>query len=217
MNKKQTIDHDELNVADPRRRRTLFAIAGLLGTGSALQFVGRNQVIDQAHAYQERNKSLSAAGFFDKDQRLLVKAMCDVVIPKSDTPSASDVDTHGLIDAVLMNCYGAQDQAAISKLLRSVNNQAQERYSADFIDLSDSQRLALLHDFDSPNSGSSSDAINLDAAQSFRFFKVLVVLGYVTSEAGATQHLNYVPIPNGFEADVPLSEEPTARSSIYYY
>lgn len=67
------------------------------------------------------------------------------------------------------------------------------------MDSSPDQRKALLTDIDKEAKEYAKTAKGDDPKHYFRMMKELTLLGYFTSEPGATQALRYVPVPGKYE------------------
>lgn len=194
------------------RRQAIFALAGgtvalLAGCSSESKF---SEVAEQYTARESQH--LAASGeLFDNAQMKQLSIVCDLIIPRTETASASDVDTHGFIDNQLLHCYAPEQQNAIKSLLSEFDSLAQSAHKKNFIELEQEQQTALVLSIDSP---ADSATLKEETAEAYALLKFLTVYGYVTSEEGATQHLSYVVLPqNGFEVDVPVAQAGKSRSS----
>ncbi len=130
-----------------------------------------------------------------------LSVVCQQVIPRTDTPGAADVDTHGFIDNQLKHCHTAAQQQTARHVLEQIDRQASVSHSQRYVECSAAKQLALLDDLEGPRNGfAQADR------QAFKFLKQLIVLGYFTSEVGASEVLRFDPYPGGFKGQVPFSE-----------
>jgi len=198
------------------RRDVLTALTGLAGASLiASTWSSKELFIEAAHAYESTDNKQAAGRVLNSDQMATLRMVCDLVIPRTDTASAADVDTHGFIDNQLKHCYGEQEQTAIATLLTTIDKLALKHHGTTLAALTFEQAIEVVAKFDTP---SKDSPINTALTDSFKFLKWLVVLGYVTSEEGATKHLQYIFLPpNGFEADLSLSQTGRAPSAVYFY
>ena len=129
---------------------------------------------------------------------VLLRDICALVIPKTGTAGAAEVDTHGFIDSQLYHCYPLEDQQKVSAVLSKINQIALQRYKQHFSGTTNAQQLELLTDLEKPANGFDGT----DKSQ-FKFLKGQIVFGYYTSEVGASQELEYLVVPGPFKGSIP--------------
>jgi hypothetical protein len=118
--------------------------------------------------------------------------MVDVVIPPTDTPGARDALVHVFVDLYLRDCAPKAQQEAFLKGL--------DEAGRGFLDASKADRLARLARLER-----ESLAKNEPPEQSFvRTLKSITLLGYFTSEPGATRAAEYEQSPGPFEGCLDL-------------
>lgn len=125
-------------------------------------------------------------------QEALLAEVADVIIPTTGTPGAKAVGAEKFIVRVMRDCYAIDDQKKFYDGLAKVDALAKETYSKDFAALDATQK---------------NDIIKKTTVSDKPFFlqmKGLTVTGYFTSEIGATQALDYLPIPGRFEGSWPM-------------
>jgi len=142
--------------------------------------------------------------FFTHDQARLVSAVAEIIIPKTDTPGAIDVGVPRFIDQLLKECYKKEDQDRYLKGLIEFDDAAKKAYGDSFIDLEPAQQaehVKKIHDvaLDAKKSGVKEQTFILVT-------KELTIVGFFTSEPGATQVLQYNPVPGAYHGCVPLAE-----------
>ena len=144
--------------------------------------------------------------FLSQDQGILITEVAEIIIPKTDTPGAKDVGVPGFIDLMLKDVYSKEDQDRYLEGLKAFEDAAKKEYGDSFIDLSSEQRTAFVkkvHD-------AAVEAENATTPAPERPFilmtKELTMLGFFTSEPGATQVLQYVAVPGAYKGCIPLSE-----------
>jgi gluconate 2-dehydrogenase gamma chain len=139
--------------------------------------------------------------FLSTDQGALVSQLSEIIIPKTDTPGAKEVGVPGFIDQMVNECFTKDDQDKFLSGLKSFDDAAKKEHGDTFIDLDPEQQAGFvkkLHDA----------AVNSeDEERPFILtMKELTMLGFFTSEVGATQVLQYNPVPGSYNGCVPLSE-----------
>jgi len=187
------------------RRNFLKGISTLLG-GAAIGSMLTSNAISVAMAYVPSSDSILSDGkVFKKAQLMLLKQICAIVIPKTETLGAAEVDTHGFIDNQLFHCHTQQEQEKTLEILNLIDYVAEEALSVVFIKLSADQQFQLLTELDL-----GEKRFDQTQRQSFKVLKQFICFGYYTSEVGATQELRYDAVPGGFKGSIPYkSSDPT--------
>ena len=184
---------------DPRRRQLLKSLAVLLGAGTAAQLAGGN-ALSAALAFSPRADLAAPGRLFNAEQMAALRTICDLVIPATDIPGAADMDTHGFIDSQLLDVHPKANQDRALQVLTDLDTAALKADGKDWNALPADRQLALLDALD-------RGLAPFDQTQrgDFKFLKGLVVFGYFTSEAGATQALVFDPVPGGFTGSIPYA------------
>jgi hypothetical protein len=180
------------------RRSFLKNITSMFG-GAAIGSMLSGNAISVAMAYVPSSDNIITDGFlFNKAELILLKQICAIVIPKTDTLGAAEVDTHGFIDNQLFHCHTKPEQEKAQAVLSLINHTAAESGTTPFIKLSADQQFQLLTELDR-----GELRFNQTQRLAFKELKQLICFGYYTSEVGATQELRYDPIPGGFKGSIP--------------
>ncbi|MDO6838861.1 gluconate 2-dehydrogenase subunit 3 family protein [Paraglaciecola chathamensis] len=195
-----TRSNEYLEVENPKKRSFLLGLGALIGAAGAANLLGGGG-LSVAMAYQGNPQSWQSAGrLFTQKQMQQLRDICQLVIPKTDTAGAGDVDTHGFIDNQLVRCHANWQQTQVVDLLKRIDAAAQKRFKKSFSEASESQQLALLSAIEE-----AEKEFGRDDAEHFAFLKHMIVFGYFTSEVGATQELAYLPVPGGFKGSIEYS------------
>jgi hypothetical protein len=139
---------------------------------------------------QAPNKGASVV--VDADQKKLLAEVADTIIPTTDTPGAKAAGAEQFVIRVMRDCY---------------RKEKQEQFYAGLAELDSDCRTAHGKGFAELDAAMRRDALASAAKKNAPFFTVLrelTVAGYFTSEIGATQALEYLPIPGRFEGDLPI-------------
>jgi gluconate 2-dehydrogenase gamma chain len=146
--------------------------------------------------------------FLNDEQGALVGEVAEIMIPRTDTPGAKDVGIPSFIDLMLKDAYPKEDQGRFITGLKQFDAQAHEQYGRGFMQLDSAQRGTLVRA--THEAATAVERSYTGSAALERPFvlmtKELTLLGYFTSQAGATQVLQYNPLPGVFKGCVPLSE-----------
>ena len=125
----------------------------------------------------------------------LVAAMADHIIPATDTPGARAAGVHRFVDTLLTDHYPAEERDRFLAGLADVDKRSQERQGKRFVESTREQQVALLTAMDEaayPATGGPAD--RSPETWFFRRMKELTLLGYYTSEVGATKELHVNPM-----------------------
>ncbi len=207
--KKHKSGQSKTNTLDSRQRRLVLSVGALLGASAAAPFLAK-QSVSTALAYTPRkNEALIAAGkLFSSAQMSTLRAVCQTVIPATDTLGAGDVDVHGFIDNQLLHCFKESDQQKVIQLIASIDEHSGERFD----ELEIEEQHKLLNRIDTPGLW-----FDQTTHQHFRFLKSLIVFGYFTTEEGASKALKFLAFPGDFKGSVPYDEVGRAFGSHAYY
>lgn len=145
--------------------------------------------------------------FLNAEQAALVAALAEIIIPKTDTPGAGEAGVPGFIDLMLKDCYSKEDQERIMTELTAFDKAASDAYGSGFAGCTPEQQkeyVGKVH-------GEALAAVKSENPPKTRPFilviKELTMLGYFTSEIGATQVLNYVAVPGSYQGCVPVGSK----------
>lgn len=139
--------------------------------------------------------------FLTEDQGILITQVSDIIIPKTDTPGAKDVGVPGFIDVMVKDVYAKEDQDRFLEGLKAFNDGAEKKYGDPFIELTPEQQSEYTREVHA-----AALAENAPQRPFILMTKELTLLGFFTSEPGATQVLQYDPVPGAYHGCVPLEE-----------
>lgn len=141
-------------------------------------------------------------------KRHLLAEIADTIIPRTDTPGAKDAQVGDFIIVMICDCTEQRSQNSFISGLKSLEKYTFKTYNKDFISCDNTERISVLTHFE--NKGKSSPLLykirhKLLGDSFIHLVKYYTVMGYCTSEAGATKGLAYDDVPGSFEACVPLT------------
>ncbi|HEU4997079.1 MAG TPA: gluconate 2-dehydrogenase subunit 3 family protein [Gemmatimonadaceae bacterium] len=131
-------------------------------------------------------------------QMALVKAMADTIIPRTDSPSATDVGVERFIDVMVAEYATDDDRTKFLAALDAIDARAKSESNATFADLSPEARGKLIESLES----GPRDA---DPAQQYWRLKGLIVHGYFTSETVMKDVLKVQVMPGRFDGAAPVT------------
>jgi len=153
--------------------------------------------------------------FFTEDQALTVSQLAEIIMPKTTTPGAKDAGVPGFIDDLLKEVYTKEQQTKFLDGLSTFDEEARKNYGENFGALKREDQLAFVkkkHDEAMSSVGTAGaegwwNGSGKGKETPFIItMKELTILGFFTSEPGATQVLQYNQVPGPFQGCVPLEK-----------
>ena len=143
--------------------------------------------------------------FLTTEQAGLVSELAEIIIPKTDTPGAKEAGVPAFIDTMLKDVYKQEDKDKFIAGLTAFNEDAKKAQGDDFVSLSPEKQVEFFKGVhDAAVAGVKSGEIK---ERPFVLkVKELTLLGFFTSEPGATQVLQYESVPGAYHGCVPLAE-----------
>lgn len=132
------------------------------------------------------------------ERSALVASLADAIIPRTDTPGATDVGVPAFVDVIVAEYDSDEERAAFLAGLDAINARIKSVGDASFAAMSpDAQRL-LLDELDKPADRQAAPA------RAWSRLKGLVVHGYFTSEPVQKDVLKTVIMPGRFDGNAPV-------------
>lgn len=138
------------------------------------------------------------------DQVDLLGTLVDLIIPPTDTPGAKDAGVPVFIDKLLRDWVESEDRVRFQTGLAAVDEEMQETHGVAFRETTPEQQNAFLTRLDQEAIQAREDGA--DPLPFFATLKEWTLVGYYTSEIGATQELQWLAAPGRYDADLPLNE-----------
>jgi len=186
------------------RREVLARVAALMGGA-----LSAPAVLGVLNGCSAKPKSGWKPVFLSDEQGAMVTEVAEIMIPRTETPGAADMGVPAFIDTMLKDVYGAEDQQRYIAGLKEFEAQSQSQHGHTFLALEPEQRIALVqsvHDAAIEAQRKASQPRSERRRPFILMTKELTLLGFFTSEAGATQVLQYLPIPGVLHACIPISQ-----------
>jgi hypothetical protein len=155
------------------RRETLIVIAAAVSPPLGAQHQHAELTLHAAAAYKV--KTLTS------DEMAGVTRLCDLIIPRTETPGASDAGVPEFIDRRLT---ASPNLAATFRLgMARLDSVSTRRFGAKFIQLPSERQINILT--------SISNAPDTDLGRFFRLAKDLTIDGYYASHSGLVEELGW--------------------------
>jgi hypothetical protein len=133
------------------------------------------------------------------DQRTLVAAISERIIPTTDTPGAIAAGVPAFIEMMLADWYEPTDRNEFMNGLGVFEGYARIQYGTSFASLApEEQDLVLTQAMTGKISGLST--------MFFEHCRQLAITGYYTSEIGCKQERVYLPVPGRYDGKYPYAQ-----------
>jgi len=140
------------------------------------------------------------------DQTQVIALIAEVILPRSDTPSAIDVGVPAWIDLVLAEYFSGPHRDAFLADLSAIDQLAVSTSGASLIGLKHHDLMKVMDSLDA-----ACGSKDLTAAQrGYVQLKELIIYGYFTSKPVQQDLLKVVIVPGRFDADVLIKPAGTA-------
>jgi len=149
--------------------------------------------------------------FLTPAQEKMVAVMVDLILPKTSTPGAVEAGVPAFIYTVLQDCFSKEDRAAFVAGLEQLDEAGKADQGRKFLRLSTEKQVAFLKKTDKEAREAEQGSEKPPPHQAtWRRLKELTLVGYFTSEAGATEALEYIPIPGRLETCTDMPQDQRA-------
>ena len=131
-------------------------------------------------------------------QIALVGAIADTILPRTDSPSATDVDVPAFVDVIVSENLDDAERAAFVAGLDAIDAAARSSGGSAFVDLSPDARGTAIATIEG---GANHRA---EPAHTYWRLKGLIVHGYFTSEPVMKNVLKVEVMPGKFDGAAPM-------------
>ncbi|WP_346320270.1 gluconate 2-dehydrogenase subunit 3 family protein [Chitinophaga sp. YIM B06452] len=143
------------------------------------------------------------------ETKALLAEIAETIIPETTSPGAKAANVQDFIVLMINDCYDEKAQKVFESGLNKVNEESKKKFSGkDFMEITPEQRTELLTAIDKErvDYNKRENKKKDDPAHYFQYMKELTLLGYFTSEPGATKALRYIAVPGKYEGCVPYKK-----------
>lgn len=178
-------------------KRTAWIMGGALGVGTIAG------ILDGCTPTPELSWVPS---FFTEDQARIVMQVAEGILPQTDTPGAKALGVPAFIEKMVSQVYDEKARTEFMEGLNAFNATCKQETGSEFLSLDEAEATAFLSSENDKIKGMKF--LNGDSSNRTFFWRVkeLTIVGYYTTEYGATQALQYLPVPVEYKGCIPLSE-----------
>jgi hypothetical protein len=146
-------------------------------------------------------------GALTSPQSELTATIAELIIPATTTPGARAARVDAFIDGLMSDVFRKEEQARFLAGLADVDARAKAAHGVTFVQATPAPQTAILSAMDQ-----ESRAAAKGSRPFFPWMKELTIVGYYTSEIGATQELKYVHVAGKYDGDILYSKVGRAYS-----
>lgn len=179
------------------------------GAAAALSFLGVPR--DALAVWSRLARGGAILGGLSEPQLALIGAIADTILPRSDTPSATDVGVPAFVDVIVSENDTDDDRAAFVAGLDSIEARAKTTAGNSFAQLDPAARASVIESIEKESSR------RVDPARTYWRLKGLIIHGYFTSEPVMKQVLKVEVMPGRFEGAAPMPARTSAPPGEHHH
>ena len=160
--------------------------------------------LDAVAAWSRVASGARVANSLSDAQLALVGAIGDTILPRTDTPSATDVAVPAFVNVIVGENYTDPQRTVFVSGLDAFDTKAKADTGSSFADLTPTARGSFIEALESAERSE-------EPARTYWRLKALVLHGYFTSERVMKDVLHTQIMPGRFDGAAPMS--PPARGS----
>ncbi|WP_101760017.1 gluconate 2-dehydrogenase subunit 3 family protein [Oceanicoccus sp. KOV_DT_Chl] len=153
-----------------------------------------------------------ATPIFSSAQKSMTAVLAEMIIPRTDTPGAIDAGVPHFIELMVSDWYTTRERTIYIEGLQSLDAYCLAQFKQSFLSSTEDQQITALEDAEKQSEAykpaKPENLMGNEEDEDKPFFtklKELTVLGYYSSELGATKELNYDPMPMRY-GDIELAD-----------
>ena len=182
------------------RRDALSRVALILGG----TIVGANIFLEGC---KPADKKAMTGLDFQPDDIAYLDEVADTILPTTaSSPGAKAAGVGTFMTVMVKDCYEERDQKIFTEGMQKLQDSCKKKNDKNFMECTPQQRHDLLIELDNEQKEFNKNKKKEDPQHYFRMMKELTLLGYFTSEIGATKALRYVESPGKYEACIPYKK-----------
>lgn len=164
-----------------------------LATGAALSAPLMSSLLSGCKPKVSTKDADYLLNFFNEKDFSILRDVVAIILPETDTPSASDIGIHRMIDTMVGTTYRPNEKEGFKKKSDAFMKYIGKENLSDYENIL--QKLML-----------TTDESLAEAKSGFLDIKQQTVAYYLLDEDIAKTQLNYLPVPGVYEPCIKLSE-----------
>jgi len=147
-----------------------------------------------------------AKPILDASQVSFLDEVGETILPTTQTPGAKAAHVGSFMAVMVRDCYTPADQKIFLGGLIQLDEACKKQHGKSFLACDPTQRTAFLTKLDAEQQAFTANQRKDDPSHYFRMMKQLTLLGFFTSEVGATKALRYLPVPGRYDGNFPYKK-----------
>ena len=139
------------------------------------------------------------AKFFAEGEMTQLRSIMDVILPKTDSPSATDVGVHKIMDSMVGEVYTAERQAEFRKGFTALTDYLNK---AGFAGKPIAEQTQILKTIDAAMDNASLKAVR----DAYLDVKQQSIAYFLSNKEIGMKYLNYLPVPGKYESCISVEE-----------
>lgn len=140
----------------------------------------------------------SPIGLFNGAEVDTLDAIAEAILPRTGSPGAKDAQTGAFMADFVTACYDPAEQGVVKKGITAIQTASQTAFKKSFTALAPAQQAEVLTPIAAEAKAYNENPPEDAPPHYFTLFQQLTMLGFFTSEPGATQVLRYNPVPGKY-------------------
>ena len=176
----------------------------MIAAVTGVAFVGTDALFAGSGARSKSKYSDSDIQLFDD--------VAETILPRTDTPGAKDSAVGRFIARYSEACYEPEHIALLQNGIGDINGQMKKLHGVKFIHAGEEEKRLLLTTMDTQAKQYAQTLGPLSddkLPHYFSLLKQLTLMGFFTSELGATRVARYRPVPGKYKGCTPYSKGET--------
>lgn len=136
--------------------------------------------------------------YFNENEMGQLRSLVDVILPKTDSPSASEVGVHKIMDSMVGEVYTADKQAEFRTGYTALMAHLTK---AGFFEKKAAEQVQILQALDA-----SKDESQKAVRDAYLDVKQQTIAYFLSNKEIGTKFLNYLPVPGKYEACISVEE-----------
>lgn len=176
-------------------RREVLKLTALV-TGAAITPPLASALLSGCSVEPREVANQAASSIFSKEEYQLLNSVVDVILPKTDSPSASEVGVPAIIDDIVGQVYDNDSRQLYVARFQLMAEHLGDKFARESIKNKTEKLQAL---------GAASDEGLAEARMAYNDLRQQTVAFYLTTEPVATKFLNFLPVPGEYQPCIELS------------
>jgi hypothetical protein len=143
---------------------------------------------------------------FNESDVAFLNEVGETILPATTTPGAKAANIGSFMAVMVQDCYTPEDQKVFVKGMAGVDSASDKKFGKKFMEATPQQRTQLLTDLDNEQKAYNKTKKPEEPNHYFRMMKELTLLGFFTSEPGATKALRYIETPGKYDGNLPYKK-----------